>query len=63
MRWRVPFASKDRVLGAALGISIAVHAVAMAVHFKMPGSLPWKPAAQPLEVVAGGQSCIMNGIS
>jgi periplasmic protein TonB len=47
----MPLASKDRVLGAALGISIAVHASLMAVHFKMPDSLRWKPAAQPLEVV------------
>ena len=35
----MPFASKDRVLGAALGISLAVHAVLMAVHFKLPDDL------------------------
>jgi len=29
------------VLGAALGISIAVHAVLMAVHFQMPDPLHW----------------------
>jgi protein TonB len=39
------------VLGAALGISIAVHAVLMAVHFQMPDPLHWKSNAQPLEVV------------
>jgi protein TonB len=47
----MPFASKDRVLGAALGISLAVHAVLMAVHFQMPDSLRRTPTAQPLEVV------------
>ena len=39
------------MLGAALGISIAVHATLMAVHFKLPDSLRSKPATQPLEVV------------
>jgi periplasmic protein TonB len=44
------FASHDRVLGAALGVSIALHAVAMAVHFKFPN--PVRPAEnQALEVV------------
>ena len=47
----MPLLGKDRVLGAALGISLAVHAVLMAVHFKLPDSLLWKPTAQPLEVV------------
>jgi protein TonB len=47
----MPFVGEDRVLGAALGISLAVHAVLLAVHFKMPDTLRWKPAAQPLEVV------------
>jgi len=47
----MPIASQDRVLGAALGISLAIHAVLMAVHFKMPDALRWKPSAQPLEVV------------
>jgi protein TonB len=44
------FPSHDRVLGAALGISIALHAAAMAVHFKFPR--PVRPAEnQALEVV------------
>jgi protein TonB len=47
----MPLTSKDRVLGAALGISLAVHAVLMAVHFQLPDSLLRKPTAQPLEVV------------
>ena len=47
----MPFLGQDRVLGAALGISLAVHAVLMAVHFKMPDALRWKPTMQPLEVV------------
>jgi protein TonB len=47
----MPLIDQDRVLGAALGISIAVHAVLMAVHFQMPDPLHWKSNAQPLEVV------------
>jgi periplasmic protein TonB len=43
--------SSDRVLGAALGISIALHATLLSVHFKFPDSLRWKAADQPLEVV------------
>ena len=30
------FAPHDRVLGAALGLSLALHAAALAVHFKFP---------------------------
>lgn len=44
-------ASNDRVLGAALGISILLHAALLAIHFRMPDALRWKPANQPLEVV------------
>jgi protein TonB len=44
------FASNDRVLGAALGLSIALHATLMAVHFKMPDPRAHR-APQPLEVV------------
>jgi periplasmic protein TonB len=45
------FFSQDRVLGAAIGISLAVHATLLAVHFKLPDALRWKPSAQTLEVV------------
>jgi protein TonB len=51
LKWRMPLMSKDRVLGAALGISLAVHAGLMAVHFQLPDALRAKPTAQPLEVV------------
>jgi protein TonB len=44
------FAGRDRVLGAALGLSVALHAAALLVHFKLP-DLRWKAANQPLEVV------------
>jgi protein TonB len=44
------YAGNDRVLGAALGLSIVLHATLMAVHFKMP-DLRWRSANQPLEVV------------
>jgi protein TonB len=45
------FAGNDWVLGAALGISIALHMMAMAVHFKVPDAMRWKSESQPLEVV------------
>jgi protein TonB len=41
----------DRVLGAAIGLSIVLHAAAMAVHFKLPDAMRWKSESQPLEVV------------
>lgn len=44
------FAGNDRVLGAALGLSIALHATLMAVHFRMPDPRA-RSANQPLEVV------------
>ena len=44
-------ASNDRVLGAALGLSILLHAALLAIHFRIPDALRWKPANQPLEVV------------
>jgi len=47
----MPLVGHDRVLGAAIGISIAIHVMLMAVHFQMPDPLRWKPAAQTLEVV------------
>jgi periplasmic protein TonB len=41
----------DRVLGAAIGLSLALHAVALAVHFKVPEAIRLKFESQPLEVV------------
>jgi protein TonB len=43
-------ARNDRILGAALGLSIALHATLMAVHFRMPEPRT-QSANQPLEVV------------
>src|SRR2546425_10947102 len=39
------------MLGAALGLSILLHAAMLSVHFKFPDPLHWKAASQPLEVV------------
>ena len=44
------FSGNQRVLGAALGLSIALHATLMAVHFKRPDPRA-RTANQPLEVV------------
>ena len=44
------FARNDRVLGIALGVSIALHATLMAVHFTMPDPRA-RQANEPLEVV------------
>jgi protein TonB len=45
------FAPNDRMLGTALGVSLALHAIALAVHFKFPEAIRWKAESQPLEVV------------
>ncbi len=42
---------QDRVLGAALGLSLALHAAALSVHFKFPEGMRWKQESAPLEVV------------
>jgi protein TonB len=42
--------NRDRALGAALGLSIAVHGMALTLHFKFPDAVRWQPP-QPLEVV------------
>src|SRR5687767_14187031 len=44
-------ARQDRVLGAAIGLSLALHAGLLSVHFKFPDSLAWKPVHASLEVV------------
>jgi protein TonB len=45
------FFPNDRVLGTAIGLSLALHAVALAVHFKIPEAIRLKFENQPLEVV------------
>jgi len=42
---------QDRVLGAALGLSLALHAGLLSVHFKFPEGMRWKQESAPLEVV------------
>jgi periplasmic protein TonB len=42
---------QDRMLGAALGLSLALHAALLSVHFKVPQGLLWKQESAPLEVV------------
>jgi len=44
-------ARQDRVLGAALGLSLALHAALLSVHFKFPDGQRWKQENAPLEVV------------
>lgn len=50
MAWGSTLRDGDAVLGAALGISLALHAGLMAVHFRFPDATRAK-ANQPLEVV------------
>ena len=45
------FVPHDRVLSAALGLSLALHAGVLAVHFKLPEAISRKFESQPLEVV------------
>jgi periplasmic protein TonB len=42
---------QDRLLGAALGLSLALHAAALSVHFRFPDGLRAKQESAPLEVV------------
>ena len=44
-------AGPDRLLGLALGVSILVHAVVLAIHFKLPERLLRQPTESKLEVV------------
>jgi len=43
--------AKDRVLAWAIGVSIVLHAVLLAVHFTFPNALRWEAADTRLEVV------------
>jgi protein TonB len=44
-------ARRDRVLGAALGLSLALHIALLSVHFTFPDGRRWKHDSAPLEVV------------
>ena len=44
-------APSDRVLGTAIGVSLVLHAAALAVHFKFPEAMRWKSESKALEVV------------
>jgi protein TonB len=43
--------SQERVLGAAIGLSLALHAALLSMHFKFPDTLRWKAPDHSLEVV------------
>ena len=51
MRLHLTISRDDRVLGAAVGISILLHGALLSVHFKSPDSLRAKTGEQTLEVV------------
>ena len=51
MRLSSAWVGNDRILGAAIGFSIAIHATALSVHFKFPDAMKSKSSSQPLEVV------------
>ncbi|MGH8735841.1 MAG: cell envelope integrity protein TolA [Burkholderiales bacterium] len=42
---------QTRVLYGAIAVSVVLHAVLLAVHFRYPDALRWNSANQPLEVV------------
>jgi len=42
---------RSRVLYAAVGASLLLHAILLSVHFRFPGELRWKSANQPLDVI------------
>jgi protein TonB len=43
--------SQERVLGAAIGLSLALHAALLSMHFKFADTLRWKAPDHSLEVV------------
>jgi protein TonB len=51
MNWRWVPAGNDRVLAVAIGASVVLHAIALAVHFKLPDRLRFKSSEPRLEVV------------
>lgn len=51
MRLYLKMSASDRVLHAALGVSILLHGIALSLHFKLPNSLRWQSQNPPLEVV------------
>ena len=51
MRLHLTIRRDDRVLGAAVGLSMLLHGVFLSMHFQFPETLRWKSAEQPLEVV------------
>ena len=51
MRLHFISGSQDRVLGAAIGLSLALHAALLSMHFKFPDTLRWKAPDRSLEVV------------
>ncbi len=51
MRLHFTIDRRDRLLGAAVGLSLALHAAALSVQFKFPDARRWKPEHTPIEVV------------
>jgi protein TonB len=51
MRLHLTIRRDERVLGAAVGISILLHGAILSMHFKFPDPVRWKSADPPLEVV------------
>ena len=49
--WPLALARQERLLGAALGLSLALHAMLLSLHFKLPDGKRWKQENAPLEVV------------
>ncbi|HYI85571.1 MAG TPA: TonB family protein [Burkholderiales bacterium] len=45
------FGSQDRVLGAAIGLSLALHAALLSMHFRFPDASRWKSSNASIEVV------------
>lgn len=50
MRLHFTIDQRDRVLGAAVGLSLALHAVLLSLHFRLPDNR-WQRSNVPLEVV------------
>jgi protein TonB len=51
VRLHFTMAGQDRVLGAAIGLSLALHIVLLSLHFRLPDGKRWKQDNAPLEIV------------
>ena len=53
---------RDRVLGAALGLSLALHIALLSVHFRSPDGLRWRRCASARSLPGSRGSVTGSGV-